>query len=163
HEAPFPAPRHRVLVLLAEVLPLHEHFERRRKRVGVLLLVALDAVRDLLPAEEELLLVGILHQIVPRRRGRRQEHHADRDRHEEGEDGVALLPPRLAHTLRHQGPSRRSNSEEDPTIASVVSSVASATTIVAATFPTTFCALTLSVVDPHDRNTDVVGCPHKHR
>ena len=101
-EPPFPALHHGVLVLAPEVLSLDQHFERRREGVAVLALVFLDGARDLVAAEEELLLAVVLHDVAPGGHGRAHHDHHDGDPGDDDHEGESALALRV-RTRRHEG------------------------------------------------------------
>ena len=93
NEPPAAVLRHRVLVRVAQELPLDQRLERDGQRVPVPLLVAGHRVRDLPAPGDQLLLGVVLHDVSPGGHRRREHDHHDGHRGEQGHERVARLRP----------------------------------------------------------------------
>ena len=91
--------RHRILVLLPQVLPLHEDVDARRKGVAVPGSKQRHGACVLLAAKHEFRFLFALRQMPVRRHRSRHQHSHDRNAHQERGHRVAALGRTAALTL----------------------------------------------------------------
>src|SRR5438034_6423648 len=103
-DAPLPVLGHGVLVDLPEKVPLDHRLQGHRQGVAVLLLVALDGPRDLVPAKVQLLLAVVLHDVAPGGHGRAHDDEHDGDGAEKEDEGEAGLTGPLGPGTIHFAP-----------------------------------------------------------